>query len=275
MSKKRLLILLFGIFLGSLVQAQDLRPVILYKPIATQGIGDEEARFVESLILSYLADSGQVIFNLDNTLPVTPDYILSGSIYRERNSRIFTLEIQDTGQGEKTQSATIHSSSSDLVLKIRSLVENAFKNQFQTAKAYAESSEYPAEEPEIIAESSITGTWRGEAGIELIHLEPGGRGIAFFSSGARMELAYTIEDNTLKIRQSSPNTERYYYLFPRGIAKQLASLADPMCWELLLFSGGSRLSGKKISCGARFEEDILVDFLPDMVTNAFWVRSNR
>ena len=279
-------------FLPFLAGAQETKPIIRFSPLYTQNINIEETRFIESLIQSYLSDVGNVVnyfednpqsstFETGGALPdtwkKTPDYVISGSIYLERDSRIFTLEIHNTLTKETTRTTTVHKTASDLALKVRSLVENAFNASLQATKAAApaDTGRNGNEQPEMLTENNITGTWRGESGIELIRLLQGGKGIAFFSSGAQMNLTYTIENNTLKVRQNSPNRERFYYPLPYGIAKQLSAEADPMYWELLLYSGGTHLRGVRISTEAEIEGNSLVKLLPGTSRDSLWVRINR
>jgi hypothetical protein len=164
-----------------------------------------------------------------------------------------------------------------MALKVRSLVETVFAPPVMAAGSFTavEAGIVPAELPETITEKDIAGAWKGESGIEMIHLQQGGRGIAFFSSGAQMNLTYTIEDNTLKVRQNSPNTERFYYPLPYGVATQLTAKAGPMTWELYLYSGGTHLRGVKTSTEAKVEGDLLVELIPDATRDTEWIRTVR
>ena len=261
----------FPIFAG----AQETKPVIRFSPFYTQGIGIEETRFIETLIQSYLTDVGEVVNFFDNPQPGddlfpgtwtrAPDYVLSGSVYLERDNRIFTLEIHNTLTKETSRTTSSHKTASDLVLRARSLVESMFTERGNEALAEA---------PEPITENLIAGTWRGETGIEMIRLQQGGRGVAFFSSGAQMNLSYAIEGNILKVRQNSPNLERFYYPLPYGVARQLSEEAEPMRWELLLYSGGTHLRGVRISTEAKMNGDVLVELLRETPRDSFWVRAN-
>ncbi|MDR1565748.1 MAG: hypothetical protein LBS48_00505 [Treponema sp.] len=288
--KKRLVPLLTAFFFPFLVHSQEAKPVIRFSPFYTKGIGIEEIRFVESLVQSYLSDFGDVVNYFDNSLPPAgsensslpaswtraPDYVASGSIYMEPDGRIFTLEIHNTLTGETVSSTTVHRTASDLALKARSLVESIFNLPVQTARVRdGTDTGGPGANPEPITEKDITGTWRGESGVEMIRLQQGGRGIAFFSSGAQMNLTYTIENNMLKVRQNSPNTERYYYPLPYGVARQLTAEAGPMTWELYLYSGGAHLRGVKISTEAKVEGNLLVDLLPGSSRETEWTRAPR
>lgn len=281
--KKSLFIMVPLLFFPIFAGAEETKPLIRFSPFYTRGIDFEEIRFVESLIQSYLSDFGEVVNyfgdasggsgGFPDSWTRAPDYVLTGSIYLERDARIFTLEIHNTQTGDTARFTSTHKTSSDMVLKARSLVETAFSSSDRIGVLPGEEGSPEEEEPEILTESAVAGTWRGESGIEMIRLQQGGRGTAFFSSGAQMSLSYTIENNTLKVKQNSPNTERYYYPLPYGAAKQLSAEADPMTWELLLYSGGTYLKGFRRSAEARVDENMIVELIPDATRDAEWVRS--
>jgi hypothetical protein len=284
--KQGVLFLLILAFFRAPLAAQEDRPVIQFIPLSMQGLGPEEARIIESLIESYIAAQGVLVvasggadFSSFRPSPASdvfpgenaarpPDYTLSGSISLERDSRILMLEIGKPAAGELTYYTSAHRSTSELVLKIRSLIGSAF--------APGPNTEQPrTEEPEILTESRVVGTWQGDTGIAMIRLRRGGRGTAFFSSGVQMELSYRIDQNTLKVTQISPNTERYYHPVPYGVAKQLVFEAEPMRWELLLHDQGKVLKGIKIATAVRYEEDRVLETLPQTARDAEWTRSSR
>ena len=128
---RKIIFLTFTIIIPFFARAQELRPVIKFIPFVSHGISGEEARFIESLIQAYVSDAGQIIYNNDGS---RADYTLSGSIHREKNNRVFTLKIQDTGTNEVTSTTTVHPTTGDLALRARTLVETAFRNHAQTAK---------------------------------------------------------------------------------------------------------------------------------------------
>jgi len=285
LKKITLLFVLFAIF--SLTWAQEARPVIRFTPFISQ-VSIEETRFIESLIQSYISDAGELIFSYDDIPPdaylsgggflsgswnKTPDYILSGSIYLERKTRIFTLEIRNTHTDEITKTTTEHKTAGDLVLRSRSLVENIIKFPVRSEMDSAAINGAEREVPQNITENSIAGTWRGESGIEIIRLQSGGRGTAFFSSGVQMNLSYVIEGKTLKIWQKSPNVERFYYPNPPEVAKLLSQQAEPMRWEFMLYSGGNRLRGTKTSTEIRVLQDGNTELLYETVRDAVLIRS--
>ena len=209
----KIIFITLAFFVPLFAGAQEPRPVIKINPFVSHGVSEEETRFIESLIQSYVSDAGRVAYSSDT--PV--DYILSGNIHRDRNNRVFTIRIHNTNSNEVSSVTSTHASTGDLVLQARSLIENAFRNHVQAAKTTPAVNGNGDEEAEIITESRIAGAWRGEAGIELIRLHVGGSGVVFFSSGAQTKADYVIKDNTIIID------------------------APPFHWEMQLYSGGNRL----------------------------------
>lgn len=268
---------MFILFIGlgiSFAFAQENKPVIKFKPLFIEGIGSEESRFLESLIQSYLSDIGVVIDYIDSDYSgesgAAPDYTISGSIHVERDGPVFLLEISDARTGDIHSITSAYRSTGELVLKARSVLETAFSANVKEDEKKREAL------PEQMDENLITGIWRGEAGIEIVRLQHGGRGVAIFSSGAQMVLSYIIENNILKIWQVSPNSERFYYPLPFNVAKQLAAGAEPMNWELSLYNKGTVLGGIKIATGVRLDRGEVVELLPGGdVREVIWIKTGH
>jgi hypothetical protein len=261
------LFLLLG-FIALAAFAEEEKPVIQMNPLFFEGLGIEESRFIESLLQSYLSDIGVLGGGLPASRP--PDYTITGNIRLERDGHMFLLEITNTRTGESFAFTSVYKSTGELALKARSLLESAF------SAGGLESEKKPASRPERLSENLVIGTWKGEAGIEMVRLQRGGRGVAVFSSGAQMVLSYTIENNVLKIQQVSPNQERFYYPFPQEVARQIAAAADPVSWELSLYQQGSVLSGVKLSTGVRLENGAVAELLPaGDVREVVWAKSGH
>jgi hypothetical protein len=283
--KRRLLFLtvvLWPLFIG----AEENKPVIGFMPFTIEGIGVEEARIIESLIYSYITGLGEVIQSFDTSVMMIPasnadaaytttagmtrfpDYTLSGSINSDQDSLILAFEIRKTSTGQKVNYTSVQKTTGELVLNIKSLIEAAFSEGTEQA--------VPREAvPELLTESGIVGTWRGDAGVELVRLQRDGAGMAILSSGAQMALEYTIENNTLKVSQRSPNTERFYHPLPYGVAKQLVPRAEPMKWEFSLYERGTVLRGIKTATAVRYEQDTIIELLPASTREAEWLKSSH
>ncbi|MDR0623775.1 MAG: hypothetical protein LBG10_05030 [Treponema sp.] len=266
MNKKPLAFIICMLLISFLLKAEENKPVIKFNPLFIEGIGIEESRLIESLIQSYLSDIGEVISYFDANLPPEngigswsriPDYTVTGAIHLDRDSRIFSLELHNTKTGETHAFTSIYKTTGDLALKARSILESAF-----AARGGGEEEKERKTAPEPMTENKIVGTWRGETGIEMIRLQRGGRGVAVFSSGVQMVLSYIIENDILRIWQISPNSERFYYPLPYEAARELAAGAEPMAWELSLYSRGTVLGGIKIATGVQLEGDRVVKLLP-------------
>jgi hypothetical protein len=263
---------LFSILCSFCLGAQDAKPIIQFVPFTIEGLGQEEARFVSALIQSYVNDIGDVVQyygitleNPDADMPQTPDFTLSGSITLDQRNLVLALILIKNKAGESVYHTSTHKTTTDVILRVRSLVEEAFS----TGVNGTFQENIPQE---IITEARILGTWRGDAGVEIVRLQRGGTGIAILSSGAQMNLAYRIEDNTLKVTQISPNTERFYHPIPFEIARELRSRMEPWQYELFLYDGGAVLRGIKTSTGIRYEGDRIVELIPGSIRNAEWTR---
>jgi hypothetical protein len=276
-----------GLLLAAPLGAQTRKPLIELNSLSAEGLGEEETRLLGHLIRSYLSDFGEVTGYFNSSLrgasrpegsrftdsspaggPASgqaPDYILSGSIYLERDKIKFILEITNAGT-QDTSVLTMESQSiGELVLRARSLVETAFS---------AESGSFRPEEAGLSrpGEDMVMGTWRGEQGIEMIRLYDSGRGIAFFSSGVRMALAWNLSGGILRVEQRSPNTEGFYAHLPSRLAARLAEGAEPLRWELRLYGNGNVLRGERVftAPGGVSREGELIFGQREMV---MWTRS--
>jgi hypothetical protein len=284
--------MLYSLHLG----AENTKPVIRFVPFTIEGLGPEEARFLSTLIQSYVTDIGEVDLQFDASLedpengePVSsagtglpeesfgsgfpPDFILSGSITVDQDSRILAMKIVKGDTGETVYHTSVHKTTSELTLKVRSLVEAAFSSGFGGTLVPGTSQEETRQE--IITDGKILGTWRGDTGLEIVRIQGGGSAMAILSSGAQMNFAYKIEDNTLKLTQTSPNRARFYHPMPFDVARELSSRAAPWQYELFLFNNGTVLRGVKISTGVSYEDNGNVEFIPGSVLEVEWTKSSR
>jgi hypothetical protein len=247
---------------------QESQPTLNMLPFTVQGIGAEEGQIIQDLIRSYIQDLGNMaVRNVSqDTGDGSADYVLSGSLSLNGDSRVLALEISNTATGEHTRVTSTHKSASELVLKSRSLVEEALLNNTKPGTGEASGR---------ITEEQVIGRWRGDRGIAMVRLRRGGLGVAVFASGAQMELAYSINGNTLQIVQTSANADKFYYPFPPGVATQLADLAEPMRWEFNLTEGGHYLRGKKIGTNVEYEGERIINLYFGNEWNSAWIKVSR
>jgi hypothetical protein len=294
MKKNRLLASVLAFFLILPLAADDEKPLVLVSPLTIEGLSIDEARIIETLIYSYINALGTMLspsefseeigFTPDVQNSRIPDYTFSGSIAYHDDSLIVTLEVGGTGTGERVSLTSVYKTAGELALNARSMVEAAFTGKNLSAGAGAERNAYKTAETESepLTEGNILGTWRGEPGIVMIRLRRGGQGIAIFSSGAQMNLLYSIGNNVLNVVQNSPNTELYYQRqgassapLPYLVARHLAGEAKPMRWELLLYENGTVLKGIKTASGIRYDAERMPEITHGTIQEVEWIRTGR
>jgi hypothetical protein len=281
-------IILLTLSLEAFPQAR--KPVIGIMPFTVEGAGSEnpQIEILLDLIQAYIGEEGSNVVFLEKTsqeplfqepliegketyggeTEVFPEYIIFGTIVFDGEDRILRLEVRKQGGNERILYTSSHKTYSDLALKARSVVAGAFSFETGTVRD-------AVEEPEDLTVNRIAGTWRGDREIQMVRLERNGTGMAFFSSGTLMHLSYFIGDNTLRVSQRSPNTERLYHPLPYHIARQLSAGAEPMRWELRIYQGGTVLRGIRIETGVRYEGDTVLEFLPGAEHPAEWTKYGR
>jgi hypothetical protein len=266
---------LFSMLYSLHLMAEDGKPVIRFVPFTIEGLGPEEARFLSTLIQSYATDIGEVDLQLaegETGEPAVsdspPDFILSGSIVVDQDSRTLSMKIVKSETGETVYHTSTHKTTTELTLKVRSLVEAAFSSGF--GGTFQETMRQ-----ETLTDGKILGTWRGDAGLEIVRIQGGGTAMAILSSGAQMNFVYKIEDNTLKLTQTSPNRARFYHPMPYDVARELSALAEPWRYELFLSDNGAVLRGIKTSTGVVYGDNGGVEFVPGSSREAEWIKSSR
>ncbi|MDR2052917.1 MAG: hypothetical protein LBP80_05840 [Treponema sp.] len=280
------------------VFTQDEKPVIRVESFTFEGLGPQESQIIETLFQSYLSTLGTVVYPVSGDLEspperdagffeaeIIPDFTFSARVVFDRDIRRLLVTVGDVQSGEISSFNAAYKTTGELVLKARAFMESVLIFGIQgpgPAPLIAENTAGGTErtglqeiKAEPMNERRITGTWRGDHGIEMARLQPGGRGIAILSSGAQMELIYTIADNTLFITQNSANHERYYHPLPLSVARILAAQADPMRWEFLLYDNGATLRGIRISTAARYEGEEVLELIPNSARESGWTRPTR
>jgi hypothetical protein len=240
-----LLLLLTSVALS----ADEWKAIVLVHPLERENIEIEESSFVETLLYSYISAMNdiEVLLEEDRQAENNVDYELFGSLNNDGDSTVITLNVKNLATGEIVAYTSTHKNSSEMVLKLRSIVQTLF--HAPTAMSSVNVPSVPVE-AESITLNAIVGLWRADGGIEMVNFQRDGTAIAFFSSGERMSLKFTIEDNVLKVIQNSPNRERYYQGLPYDIVRELTQKAQPLYFELQLFDNGLSLRGKRIETTA-------------------------
>ncbi len=294
---------------------QTRQAIVRITPFSASGIGLSEASMLERLVVSYIVElkifrvidaQGQesalqeteVALSLGSSLaialPLTADYIITGSIGKIGDIFVLTLDNTRVSSGEKLSVSDTAPSISDIVLRSRSLTRTLFgagppaaldasKPMQETnipPSAVLEPIEAPAIPPKTVFPAPIIGnllgTWRGDKGLETIRLFPNATALAILSGGGTLKLRVSFSNDTIEIIQDQPNDVAMYRAasVPMELAKRIAATARPMKWIFTLSSDGTMLSGTKESISISGTGDsLLVD--NDYVRSASWVRISR
>ncbi|OHE69708.1 MAG: hypothetical protein A2413_20920 [Treponema sp. RIFOXYC1_FULL_61_9] len=292
--KKHLAVLSYFLaVLSAPAQEAATRAVVAILPFEASGVGIDETRTIENLVQSYvseldefrliaaedrdavlsewefsavagMADAGADSIKIGALL--SADYLLTGSVGALGDDRALTLQVIRTKNGEKRSVSVVHRSTSELALSARSLVRKIFDREgVRSAEAFVGS----------IAENDLIGSWQGDKGIELVKFMRGGKAVAVLSSGARMELSYAVKDDSVRVVQTSPNTDKFYAPVPLKVATALSRIARPMEWTFRLAAGKETLRGTKTATSVSWEADRILEVVHGSTREAEWNRIAR
>jgi hypothetical protein len=254
--------------------AEEWKAGVLIHPLVRENVEIEESSFIESLLYSYIAAMNdiEVLLEEDGRAEQNVLYELFGSLNNDGDSTIITLSVKNLASGEVVAYSSAHKNSSEMVLKLRSIVQSLFIEPVLAVTANGPPSQVEAEQVTL---NAVAGLWRADNGIEMVNFQRDGTTIAFFSSGERMSLRFTIEDNVLKVIQNSPNRERYYQGLSNDIVRELTRNAQPLYFELQLFDNGLTLRGKRIETTATADPNGKIQLTHNTEHETEWKRHTR
>jgi hypothetical protein len=295
MGRVFLLSLILRLFLVLPVFAQSEKPIIRIESFTFEGINPQESQIIKTLFQSYLSTQGTLIYpepddpeassdgeagNIDTE--IIPDFTFSAEVVFGQGFRNLRVIVGNVLSGETSMFNSSYRTTGELILRARAFIESTLAQGIPApgiVPSVTESTPGGVKEQEIRAESMneriIAGAWRGDHGIEMVRLWQGGRGLAVLSSGAQMELAYSIANNTLYVVQNSANHERYYHPLPYKVARILAARADPLRWEFLLYDNGAVLKGIQIITAVRYEGQEVLEMTPNSARESEWTKAAR
>lgn len=290
---------------------QARQPVLRVSAFGGAGVGASEASTMERLVASYIIElkafrvfdsQGQEIalsetetaLNLGvTTATVTPlaaDYVLGGSLGKIGEIYVFTLEATKVSSGEKLSVSDTAHALSDIVLRSRDLTRSLFgRKDAVTAPAIAPAavSGSPAPQAEAPAASApgwntaprlsdISGSWRGDKGLETVRVFSNSTGLAVLTGGGTLKIRLAIRGDLIEAVQDQPNDPNLYRSpsVTFEMARRIATQARPMRWLFRLDTTGQTLVGTKESIAISGSgTELKVD--NTYVRDASWSRISR
>ncbi len=316
------LMLLGAVLLAPPLPAQDQarQAVVKLMPFSGEGFIASELNGLQNLVAAQIVelrsfrltdDSGRDLALSETeqalafgsnplaSVPLSADYVLSGSLSRVGDLVVFSLANTRVRDGEKLVVSDSAPSINEIAARSRALTRSLFNEAQGDALAASagggltagsggpgagpDASERPIVSGEAPAAelphgrpslALLAATWRGDKGLETIRLYPNGTGLAFLSGGGTMRIRLRVQGSTIEIWQDQANDPAMYRSPNWGFdtAQLIAKEARPMRWIFSLSEDGQALFGKK--------ESVAYDGLSGRVDNGYvrearWERLSR
>ncbi len=322
-SKPKLaLMLLSAVLLAPPLAAQDQARLAVVKlmPFSGEGFIASELNGLQSLVAAQIVelrsfrltdDSGRDLALSETeqalafgsrplaSVPLSADYVLSGSLSRVGDLVVFSLANTRVRDGEKLVVSDSAPSINEIAARSRALTRSLFSEAQGDALALSAGGGLAAESASAGAGSGssegalkigespaaerahgrpsmamLAATWRGDKGLETIRLYPNGTGLAFLSGGGTMRLRLRVQGTSIEIWQDQANDPAMYRSPNWGFdtAQLIAKEARPMRWLFSLSEDGQALFGTK--------ESVAYDGVSRTVDNGYvrearWERLSR
>jgi len=295
--------------------AQEARTVLRVRPFGGDALSSGEAGAAQNLVTSYVVElkSFRVIDAEGQELalkeaetavqlgvpkdisPLAADFILSANAQAAGGLIVFTMDLTKVSSGEKRSVSETVPSVNDLLLALRRVTRSLF-GQAESPQAPAagvapgpEAAPLPesaasaaaaADAQAFVAEPSlamVTGTWKGDKGLDRVSIFRDGRGIAVLSSGNSMRVRASIAEGKIIVAQDQPNAPEFYKSSGLGLkaARAIAAKARPWRWIFSLDEDKSSLVGIKESVFVKIDEKGAVTVDNNYVREARWSRLFR
>lgn len=265
-SKRKIYTTFLFLLIQSVMYCQSL-PVVAVYSLTSDDVGENISKTVNDLVFTFIKELRTYrVLDMrsdskprDFHIPDGTDYIFYGSLTGERDGIKLELVLKG-GPGSVTRLISrVYENSNRILLESRILVQDLFDQSIslpdplETEKNQILNGDETLKKPtiqtsELISVSnidSLSGSWRGEKGIEKVMLLRGGRGVAILSSGISISLELLISGETLVIRQKGMANPRQFIDLPDAVARQAANIAPPIEWRFLITADQQMMSGTK------------------------------
>lgn len=204
------------------------------------------------------------------------NYIFTGTITGSDNGIELKLILKSTADNVTRTISNIYQNANLILLDSRVLVAELFDMSINlhTPETVNTNGNENSAEDDFTAISnidSLSGSWRGEEGMERIEVMRGGRAIAVLSGGTSIFLHLKISDGYLIVTQTGIPTIRQFANLPDEIAKQAAALGKTPTWKFLVSSNNKLLSGEKTDTEIIYSGDSITS-TQDIIKKVKWVK---
>lgn len=240
--------LVFLFFSTVALYAGDV-PTVGFRNLSATGVDQSGVITLDNLIFDFLKEQ-RTINAIDlRGIPegtesgAQTDYICTGSISLENSRYYLTLVMYIMPDNVKTAEITRnYDSYNRILLESRTVLKELIEAMARTSPQGNGQVEQVKFIP-VTNLDSLSGSWKGEEGVEKVVILRGGKAVAFFSTGISMQLELSLSEGKLIARQKGPNQVKYFVFLPAMVATKVAATAPPASWELSLTEDRQNLVG--------------------------------
>lgn len=271
--------------------AQGL-PVVAAYSLSSTASNDTVAKTVNDLIFSFIRelrtyrilDMRAEALPDDLGVPDGTDYIFYGTLQDKSEGIRLELILKGGPYAVTRNISRVYENSNRILLESRMLVRDLFdqsvalpdpaSEQIVQSTPEAPSDSASGSGTELLPVRNInalTGSWRGEEGIEKIMILRGGRAVAVLVTGISISLELIISGDDLVIRQKGALNPRQFADLSDAVAKQAAVVAPPLEWRFLVSADQKKLSGTKKTVIIKNDGQNILS-MENIVVDVVWLR---
>ncbi len=201
----------------------------------------------------------------DKTVFGKYDYVFSGRILGVKKGIKLELVLKNSSDEITRSINKVYRNSNLILLDSRVLVSDLFNNSstnLNTAyKLVQDSMNEDINNDDLLPVtdlSVLSGSWKGEKGVERIEIMRGGRAIAMLSSGVSIFLTMKLDNGYLNIKQSSAPLAKQFVNLPDLIAKKASNMGKTPSWKFKISKDNKILSGMKTDIEIKHNEQDII-----------------
>jgi hypothetical protein len=130
--------------------------------------------------------------------------------------------------------------------------------------------------PALLSVADISGSWKGDNGLESIRIDPNGNALGHLGGWNLILLAVTIEDDRIIVKQDEPNSPKLYMNnFPYTLSAKISEIARPLQWTFTLSADKNSLQGIEESTSFQIEQGEIISWDDSHTRSVTWTRVSR
>ncbi len=203
------------------------------------------------------------------------NYVFTGSIIGNDNGIELKLILKTPSENITRTISKVYQNANLILLDSRMLVSDLFDmslNLSPSGETDAQTDSFAGEFKEVKNIDMLSGSWRGEEGIERIEIMRGGKAVAVLSGGTSVFLHLKISDGYLIITQAGAPNARQFGDLPDEIAKKAVELKKTPSWKFLISPNNKILSGEKTDIKIEYSDGMIIS-ANEVIKKVQWTKN--